>query len=290
MNIDQKLLGRLAALNTWVRAGQRAPHKPLYFLLCLGRLQSGHPRLASFTEIQEKLKSALKVFGPTRKSHHAEYPFWHLAQNSDGVCEVASEDPILLRPGSSNPSAAELIRKRAKGGLRKAYFDALQDLAFASMATHRILDAHFPPILHGDVLDYFEIKLDDPHSNDHSETWLFKRRVLEAYGATCCVTGWQSSFGCSHPGLDTVHICWPQAGGNDMESNGLLLNSLHAKLFVFGMIGVSEHFKILISPHLKTNGGIDCLNSGRRLLLPKTQDYWPSKDGLAWHRSQVFKV
>jgi putative restriction endonuclease len=289
MNIDQKLLGRLAALNTWVRAGQRAPHKPLYFLLCLGRIQSGRPRLAYFAEIQAKLKSALKLFGPTRKSHHAEYPFWHLAQDRDDICEVKSESPILCRPGSSNPSSTELIQKRAKGGLREPYFEALKDLEFASMATHRILDAHFPPILHGDVLDFFEIKLDDPHGNDHSETWLFKRRVLEAYSGTCCVTGLRSLYGFSHPGLETVHICWPQAGGNDLESNGLLLNSLHAKLFVLGMIGVSDDYEILLSPHLETNGLIDGFESGRRLILPKNHDYWPSKDGLSWHRTQVFK-
>jgi putative restriction endonuclease len=285
-----ELLDKLANLNTWVRAGQRAPHKPLYLLLCVGRLQAGLPRLAHFSEIQEKLKNALQIFGPSRKSYHAEYPFWHLAQDQYSVCEIVSQRSIDLRPGSSNPSTTELVKKAALGGLRNQYFAALKKLEFASIATHRILDAHFPPLLHSDILDFFEIKLDDPHSNDHSETWKFRKRVLDAYAATCCITGMQTTFKLTSPGLESIHICWPQAGGNDEESNGILMNTFHAKLFALGMIGISNDYKLLISPQFKTSGTLENFSSPGRLRLPCLRDHWPSLSGLEWHRRQVFKA
>ena len=284
------LLEKLANLNTWVRAGQRAPHKPLYLLLCVGKLQAGLPRLAHFSEIQKKLKTALQIFGPSRKSHHAEYPFWHLAQDHDSVCEIVSEQAISLRPGSSNPSSTELVRTVALGGLRPPYFSALRELEFASIATHRILDAHFPPLLHSDILDFFEIKLDDPHSNDHSETWKFRKRVLDAYDGTCCITGMQTSFKSTAPGLESIHICWPQAGGNDEESNGILMNTFHAKLFALGMIGITNNFELLVSPQLDTKGTLEKFSQSNRLRLPHARDHWPNQSGLEWHRSQVFKA
>jgi putative restriction endonuclease len=284
------LLEKLANLNTWVRSGQRAPHKPLYLLLCIGRLQAGLPRLAHFSKIQERLKSALQIFGPSRKSYHAEYPFWHLAQDQDSVCEVVSETAISLRPGSSNPSSTELVRQVALGGLRSPYFAALKELEFASIVTHRILDAHFPSLLHSDILDFFEIKLDDPHSKDQSATWKFRRRVLDAYESTCCITGIQSSFKSTSPGLESIHICWPQAGGNDEESNGILMNTFHAKLFALGMIGITNNFELIVSPQLQTNGSLDKFSQRTRLRLPHERNHWPSQSGLEWHRSQVFKA
>lgn len=290
INSAQKgLLEKLANLNTWVRAGQRAPHKPLYLLLCLGRLQAGLPRLAHFSEIQEQIKNALVIFGPSRKSHHAEYPFWHLAQDQDSVCEIVSDTPIKLRPGSSNPSSTELLKTLALGGLRVQYHSALQKLEFASIATHRILDAHFPPLLHSDILDFFGIKLDDPHSEDYSEPWKFRKRVLDAYEGTCCVTGMQTSFKSTAPGLESIHICWPQAGGNDEESNGILMNTFHAKLFALGMIGITDDFRLSMSPQLKTNDALEKFSQCTRLYLPRESHHWPSKSGLEWHRSQVFK-
>jgi putative restriction endonuclease len=285
-----KLLEKLLHLNTWVRAGQRAPHKPLYFLYCLGKLQAGMPRLEPFSNIQGKLKLSLQLFGPTRKSHHAEYPFWHLAHDRDDICEVSSDFPINLRPGSSNPSASELVKKGAKGGFRLPYFNALQDLGFASIATHRILDAHFPPILHSDILDFFEINLEEPHSSDHAQTWEFKKRVLDAYEGTCSITGLQTSFLSFSPGLEPIHIYWPQAGGNDDESNGILMNLFHAKLFTLGLIGISDHYKVLLSPQLKTANEVEPLCIGRSLRLPSDKSHWPSQSGLEWHRTQVFKA
>ena len=77
------LLEKISDLNTWVRQGQRAPHKPLYVLCCLGRLQAGKERLAGFEEVRPLLVEALRIYGPSRKTHHAEYPFWHLSQGKD---------------------------------------------------------------------------------------------------------------------------------------------------------------------------------------------------------------
>jgi putative restriction endonuclease len=288
MDPKAEFLKELSNLNTWIRRGIRAPHKPLYLLLLIGRAQASLPRMVSFSDIQSELRDALKIFGPTRKSCHPEYPFWHLAQDKSSLCEVVGDSPISVRPNSSNPSSKELIKRNAFGGLRDCYFKTLQDLNFASTATHKILDSHFPSLLHSDILNFFKIKIDDVHAHDRDETWKFRKRLIESYNGTCCITGMQTSYGSEFPGLEGVHLCWPQAGGNDDESNGLLINTLHAKLFSMGFIGVTGDFKLMISPHLKRNASF-LLDERKSLLLPREKSHWPNQNGLEWHRTQVFK-
>jgi putative restriction endonuclease len=57
---------------------QRAPHKPPLVLYALGRYQPGQPAEIPFAEVSRDLTELLKEFGPFRKSHHSEYPFWRL--------------------------------------------------------------------------------------------------------------------------------------------------------------------------------------------------------------------
>jgi putative restriction endonuclease len=287
--ITRGLLEKISDLNTWARQGQRAPHKPLYFLYCLGRLQAGKERLTAFEELRPLLVEALRIYGPSRKTHHAEYPFWHLAQGSDALCEIVSQNPIRLRPGAANPSASELLTKNASGGFKTCYFEELKDLRTASAAAHRILDAHFPPLLHQDVLDFFGVKLDDPHALDRSQTWEFKKRVLEAYEGRCSVTGIKLESYSVAPALDSIHICWPQAGGNDDTSNGIFMNLVHAKLFSLGLLGIQDDFQLLYSSRLNVGGAHSQLFSSNKLLLPSGKEHWPSKIALRWHRAQVFK-
>jgi putative restriction endonuclease len=76
------ILERFQELSVWQRGSERAPHKPLLILLALGALSRGQ-RSLSFEQVETKLVELLKEFGPTRKSYHAEYPFWRL--QNDGL-------------------------------------------------------------------------------------------------------------------------------------------------------------------------------------------------------------
>jgi putative restriction endonuclease len=123
-------------LNVWKRGAERAPHKPLLILLSLGRLAHGEGRLISFEEIEPQLRELLQEFGPTRKSYHPEFPFWYL--QSDGVWEVSNPENLSMRKGSSNPTAAELRRKRARAGFPEKLYD-WHDVGFVSCEIDHVL-------------------------------------------------------------------------------------------------------------------------------------------------------
>src|SRR6185503_19127739 len=62
----------------------------------------------------------------------------------------------------------------------------------------------------------------------------FRGRVLTAYEYACAVCGFDVRLGGHALGLEAAHIQWHQAGGPDVEPNGLALCSLHHKAFDLG--------------------------------------------------------
>ena len=92
----------LGNLNTWKRGNQRAVHKPLLSLILLARAEAGGDNSVRFQEIHEQLHNLLDEFGPQRKSHHPEYPFWHL--QSDGFWHVEEAEALPLRKAGNSPS------------------------------------------------------------------------------------------------------------------------------------------------------------------------------------------
>src|SRR5438132_355676 len=105
------ILRLFQALTTWGSGDQRAPHKPLLILYALGCWERGQVQIP-FTEVNVSLTELLKEFGPPRKAHHPEYPFWRL--QNDGVWKVTASVPIHLGADGS-PTKRELLRCDARG-------------------------------------------------------------------------------------------------------------------------------------------------------------------------------
>ena len=96
------VLAQFEGLGVWSRGGERAPHKPLLALYALGRWSGGNCDPIPYTEINAKLRPLLQEFGPPRRSHHPEYPFWHL--QTDGVWAVSVAGPLQPRKGKGDNS------------------------------------------------------------------------------------------------------------------------------------------------------------------------------------------
>src|SRR5215213_7247598 len=97
----ESILQQFDALGVWSRGDQRAPHKPLLVLYALGRWSRGEMTDIPFREVDADLTGLLKEFGPSRKLHHAEYPFWRL--QNDGVWAVHASGELTPRQGSTDP-------------------------------------------------------------------------------------------------------------------------------------------------------------------------------------------
>lgn len=81
----------IADITIWRKGEQRAPHKPLLLLYVLANYQQGHARLFDYrTEVHEQLLSLLERFGPQRKAHYSNMPFWRLKGGGSGIFRILS--------------------------------------------------------------------------------------------------------------------------------------------------------------------------------------------------------
>ena len=75
----------------------------------------------------------------------------------------------------------------------------------------------------------------------------FRANVLRAYEYRCAVCGFDVRLGPSPVALEAAHIKWHQAGGPDLEVNGLALCVLHQRLFDRGAFTLSKQLQIMVS-------------------------------------------
>lgn len=282
---------RLDQILVYKKGDQRAPHKPLYLLLCIASLQQGLPRLRKFEEVSQVLGEALRRFGPRVATVHPEYPFWRL--QNDGLAVVEWDGALKQRASNNDPKVSSLLAQNARGGLSEADYELLLgDLELQSIAVHKLLDAHFPASIHDEIIRFFNLVLRDPHSKDVYTERDFRESVLAAYGNTCALTGYSLRFGDAYLGLEAAHLCWPQVGGNDSVSNGVAMTTLHRKLFHLGLFAINESYEIQVSSQLqeKAKKGLSLGElHGRKIELPREPENYPSQKNLKWHAKWVFR-
>lgn len=148
--LEQKWRERLATLNTWKRGGERAVHKPLLTLMLIARAEEGQPRQIRFAEIEKRLKDLLRQFGPSRKSYHPEFPFWHL--QSDGFWCLRDPDKFPRRKGGKSPSFRTLLNADATGYVPKDLWQELvANVHLRSELTRFLLEEFWPQTQHAAI-------------------------------------------------------------------------------------------------------------------------------------------
>jgi putative restriction endonuclease len=112
---------------------------------------------------------------------------------------------------------------------------------------------------------------------------LFRDALLEAYQYECCFTGitFEST-------LEACHIVpWSACKQSERLDvrNGLLLNSLHHKLFDASCLTITDHHKIWFYDTKMVDGDYSVFDKlitvnlhGKKIQLPKAKNLWPNVD------------
>lgn len=286
------LLSHFQNINTWKSKGTRAPHKPLLILMALGEMQRGNTGFIPYTSIEPKLKDLLIDFGPYRKSYHPNFPFTKLA--NDGLWQFNKPDLLNTRQDYSS----KFLRDHDLQG--KFPDEVAQQLKqnpdLLRSVAESILEQNFPETLHQDILD--AVGLDNsvtPATQLIKPTRkrdpLFRESILRAYEYQCAVCGFSVRLRHQLLALEAAHIMWHQAGGPDVEVNGLALCATHHKLFDMGAFTVTEELKMLVSDEVNGIGAQDWLirHDGKSIKPPQKKAFYPKPEYTAWHVNEVFK-
>ena len=298
-----QILQAFDRIRVWQQGDKRAPHKPLLILLALGRLQRGEASTVEFSQIDAPLKTLIDEFGPSGAGQNRHFPFWHLASDDSGsIWQLTGPAEILQRARGATPTLTELRQNHIAGGFTPDILAALQhDPGLLQEVARRILDAHFPETIQSDIQAAVGLNLSEPGLARSEPTEYgrrnrdpgFRDRVLRAYEYRCCVCGYDLRLGQQTIGLEAAHIKWFQAGGPDVENNGLALCALHHKIFDLGAFTIQpDTYKLAFSQHLA--GGEITKHTllerhGSPLIKPQSPDYLPAGQFLAWHEKEVFK-
>ena len=292
---DDDIIDRFAGVTMWKANGQRAPHKPLLILWSLARLQRGESQLVPYSELNSPFRKLLRDFGPSRKSYHPEYPFWHL--QSDGLWVIperaALDRDLSTRRRQNNPPKSVLIREHAHGGFPKTLETRLQsDLRLINRITQRILEDNFPPSVHEDILEAVGMQWVQVPSLRRPRDPNFRDMILRIYEHRCAVCGWDGMLDNTVLAIEAAHIRWHAAGGSDTADNGLCLCTFHHKALDRGAIALSDDCRLQVSQHVRGSRGFEELilqYIGKTICPPQIGEPLPSGTNLRWHRREVFR-
>lgn len=117
----------------------------------------------------------------------------------------------------------------------------------------------------------------------------FRKRVLDAYGSRCALTGIRLVNGGGRVETEAAHIMSVEAGGPDKVDNGIALSGTIHWMFDRGLISLSDDGDILLSRAINDRESVERLiHSDRRARLPVDPGQRPHPRYLHWHRTMCF--
>jgi putative restriction endonuclease len=209
------------------------------------------------------------------------------------VWQLTNTEHVELRQGNTDAKKSELLRYGVQGGFGLEVYRVLHaDPALCVELARELLDAHFPASLHEDILQAVGIDTDAFARTTRKRDAGFRERVLRAYQYRCAVCGLDVRLGATLVGLEAAHIKWHQAGGPDLEANGLALCSLHHKLLDRGVFTLTPVGRMVVSEQAVGSEGFhDWVLGfhGKLLNSPVRDQFRPKPEFASWHTQEVFQ-
>ena len=291
-NDSEGILNQIRSLRTYRQGDRRAPHKPLLLLYAIAQLQRGQ-RTLPFNDVKSALDPLLAAYAPPVKSRHQpELPYWHLA--TDGLWEVRDAS-TLDRQASGFPTMTAL--RDSAGGFPSSVADKLEsDPQLVQNVVKQLLDEHFAPSVHDDLLDAVGLSFDSsPSINEQpSENPVSRRRdpqfrecVLRAYEYRCAFSGFRAALNGTYFGCEAAHVQWHCYDGPDSVANGITLEPTLHKLFDVGAWSLTDDRRILVSTHFTgTDETVSRIREqhGQPLRTPLPGEPLVDLDFIQWHR------
>jgi len=292
----EDFLEKLASLRMAPRGvGERYPHKPLFLLWLLGRIQQHGTSACTYEEAEKPVSRLLDDFGPASVNRHrAAMPFVHLESD---LWELSGDEGEPL-----NDNRAALCRAHANGRLRPEVEELLRkDPSLIAESARLLIDRNFTPTYLEPICADVGLDLEAAEESFWKQLKPsraprrpgFRSEILHGWRNRCAMCGYDGALGRDPAGLEAAHVFWHSQGGPDDADNGLALCSLHHVLFDLGAIGLNADLSIRVSPHYvaRSEQGERLVYhlEGRALFEPAPRHPTPNTRHVEWHSKQVFK-
>lgn len=262
MNAELRdLQERFSNLRIWSQRGQRAPYKPLALISAIAGCLKAELRMMPFISVEERLRDMVRLFGPHRAviSRNGQYPFYFL--QNDGVWELDRPHLVDLGSNGRHPTRESLLQNNIHGGLLATdYYLLKENPEVALNIAHALIDAHFAPSLHEDILStagFYDAATEISILSDVTDYGMaryrkrhsaFRSEVMDAYHSRCAVCEFAVRVADSPPiAIEAAHIRWHAADGPASVQNGIALCALHHSLFDYGAFTLLDNLIVFVS-------------------------------------------
>ena len=297
---------------------KQAPHKPLLLLSLLDLVARGVVN-SQFIDVREDLVELNELFTnywrrvvPIRQTSSIAFPFSRL-HNEPFWELVPAEIQELDRKTINSVNTVTQLRQVAVGGrIDTDLYALLQKEENRSILRKTLLDSCFSvaaigelndqAALHAEAFSYNqdlllnaqlplvkEIVADTGNYRPTARDQGFRRAVVMTYDHRCALCGIRIVTAEGHTVVDAAHIVpWSKTHNDDIR-NGMALCKLCHWAFDEGMVGISDKYIVLTSQQitLKSNvpGSLQTL-TGRQIVAPEDEFFWPAQEYLHWHRRE----
>ena len=301
-----------------------APHKPILLLSLLHEYELGRIE-ANRIYITPELTHSLSVYWnslvETDHSIGFALPFYHLSNEkgnwwrliANPGCEIWLENKSSMKSFSNLITAvshAELDLNLAslllKKETRKILWEVLIMTYFPnSKSQNDIREDGYVSGLRNEIVEEspteYKAKILDLKTRLDPETYqveiynrgtVFRREVVKIYDQTCCISGVRVSATFTITMVDACHIVPFAANFDNSLTNGIALCPNIHRAFDRGLITVGDDYRVILSSAFTENENspfsFQQINS-QQLTLPSNERFYPSLEGFAWHRENIFK-
>jgi len=297
------------------RSNGGAPHKPVLLLAIARMVRQGEIRdnkvvitpelVLAFKDIWSKLvvtahlpNFALPFF------HMRTEPFWRL------VCYPGME--VAVTSSGSVKSFKNLRAVIAWAEIDVELFALLNEPLTNAVLTHTLLETYFPEtgkqlyagntysiaaelenqvmnedaVIYRQRIDELQRKLSAEQFEEelYVRSGVFKREIPKLYDYQCAISGQRIESLSGAQMVDACHIVPFAISRDDTITNGISLTPTLHRAFDRGLIWIDQEYCVQIAAGVVERESAFMLGqfSGKRILLPSEERYWPSLVGLGW--------
>ncbi|MFM9949641.1 MAG: HNH endonuclease [Saprospiraceae bacterium] len=301
-----------------------APHKPIMLLSLIDAVENGFVQGNQVYVIPELIgyfKANWSILVETRHDprfalpffHLSSEPFWKLIPN-DG-CELWVQSKAAMRNLNNLQTAVRyaaidieflLLLKNQENRdlfrqiLLEKYFPKVRAILPGNMGLKIVRDietqlAEDSPTEYVNRIQKLksQILLGDFEEEIALRSAIFKRKIPQLYGYSCCISNYKVDVSFNATTLiEACHIKPFRISFDDTITNGLALCPTLHTAFDAGLFTISESFSVIVSDKIQESNSTQNLRQfhGSQIMLPdNAEKYKPNLDSLKWHRENVFE-
>jgi putative restriction endonuclease len=298
---------KFSKLHTAKVKGELAPHKPVLLLAVITGIEHGEikgnnifitPELvASFKDLWSQLVTDAAF------TANFSLPFYHLKSEGFWYLQTKIGRELLVTSSNSIKSFAHLKEVIDYAYLDEPLFQLLSAEHTRTVLKQTLLATYFPnhkiketnelirTIVHQILQEPATVYKSKAAAFDEEEVFIrggvFKKEIPKIYNYTCSISGLRVVADKEVQMIDACHIVPFSVSGDDTIGNGIsLCPNLH-RAFDRGLIAIDDDYRVLVRPFFEEANVYSIKQfEGKRLLLPRQRQYYPSAENLRKHRER----